>query len=73
MGWQEQVLHLTAAWSGFADGCLGLLLTVWLFQKHFADILSVMATTNEGSRDCLKYRLLGTGTGLDQWGHEYVR
>eukprot|EP00735_Rhodelphis_limneticus_P006874 TRINITY_DN19332_c0_g1::TRINITY_DN19332_c0_g1_i1::g.15859::m.15859 TRINITY_DN19332_c0_g1::TRINITY_DN19332_c0_g1_i1::g.15859 ORF type:complete len:890 (-),score=276.33,sp/P56701/PSMD2_BOVIN/50.00/0.0,PC_rep/PF01851.17/1.5e+04,PC_rep/PF01851.17/40,PC_rep/PF01851.17/0.023,PC_rep/PF01851.17/0.00081,PC_rep/PF01851.17/27,PC_rep/PF01851.17/67,PC_rep/PF01851.17/0.0053,PC_rep/PF01851.17/7.7e+02,HEAT_2/PF13646.1/15,HEAT_2/PF13646.1/11,HEAT_2/PF13646.1/6,HEAT_2/PF13646.1/0.053 TRINITY_DN19332_c0_g1_i1:208- len=41
----------------------------------FADILSVLALTlsEEGSRDILKYRLLGSRDALATWGHEYVR
>ena len=41
----------------------------------FADILSVLAMTSEveGSRDSLKYRLIGGSDPLGDWGHEYVR
>eukprot|EP00047_Mylnosiga_fluctuans_P003079 m.227386 g.227386 ORF g.227386 m.227386 type:complete len:912 (+) comp11577_c0_seq1:124-2859(+) len=39
-----------------------------------ADILSLMATTRDNDlRECLKYRLAGSDTPLEQWGHEYVR
>ncbi|KAI9204312.1 armadillo-type protein [Polychytrium aggregatum] len=44
-------------------------------KKDLADILSVlsMAYAEEGKRDSLKYRLLGSGEAPGSWGHEYVR
>uniref|UniRef100_A0A8C5CGN9 26S proteasome non-ATPase regulatory subunit 2 n=1 Tax=Gadus morhua TaxID=8049 RepID=A0A8C5CGN9_GADMO len=43
-------------------------------NKHFcADVLSVLAMTMSGERECLKYRLLGSQEELASWGHEYVR
>lgn len=43
--------------------------------KALADIISVLAMTSgaEGSRDTLKYRLMGTSEPVGTWGHEYVR
>uniref|UniRef100_A0A665TWY9 26S proteasome non-ATPase regulatory subunit 2 n=1 Tax=Echeneis naucrates TaxID=173247 RepID=A0A665TWY9_ECHNA len=42
--------------------------------KHFcADVVSVLAMTMSGERECLKYRLLGSQEELASWGHEYVR
>jgi 26S proteasome regulatory subunit N1 len=40
-----------------------------------ADVLSVLAMTMAaaGSRECLKFKLLGTSTDCSAWGHEYVR
>lgn len=40
-----------------------------------ADILSVLAMTfaKAGSRESLKYKLLGNSCDLGDWGHEYVR
>uniref|UniRef100_A0A671XK82 26S proteasome non-ATPase regulatory subunit 2 n=1 Tax=Sparus aurata TaxID=8175 RepID=A0A671XK82_SPAAU len=41
---------------------------------HFcADVVSVLAMTMSGERECLKYRLLGSQEELASWGHEYVR
>ncbi|RUS22881.1 armadillo-type protein [Endogone sp. FLAS-F59071] len=45
-------------------------------DKHFlADILSVLGMTysEEGKRDSLKYRLVGSSEEAGSWGHEYVR
>ena len=44
-------------------------------KKSLADILSVLAMTfsKAGSRDSLKYKLLGNSIDLGDWGHEYVR
>ncbi|RXM95426.1 26S proteasome non-ATPase regulatory subunit 2 [Acipenser ruthenus] len=43
-------------------------------NKHFcADVVSVLAMTMSGDRECLKYRLLGSQEELASWGHEYVR
>lgn len=42
--------------------------------QHFcADVVSVLAMTMSGERECLKYRLLGSQEELASWGHEYVR
>jgi len=40
-----------------------------------ADVMSVLAMTmsTEGSLDSLKFRLQGSKTSIDEWGHEYVR
>ncbi|KAJ1908729.1 proteasome regulatory particle base subunit [Tieghemiomyces parasiticus] len=46
-------------------------------KTALADILSVLGMTyaDENTRDCLKYRLLGSSGEEDiaSWGHEYVR
>ncbi|KAJ3309947.1 proteasome regulatory particle base subunit [Boothiomyces sp. JEL0838] len=44
-------------------------------KKFLADTLSVLAMSyaDEGTRDSLKYRLLGTQEDAGSWGHEYVR
>eukprot|EP00887_Chlorella_sp_A99_P000106 scaffold16.g106.t1 len=45
-------------------------------RQAFADVLSVLAMTSadEGSRECLKYRLQVAATGdVTQWGHEYLQ
>uniref|UniRef100_A0A673WGJ9 26S proteasome non-ATPase regulatory subunit 2 n=1 Tax=Salmo trutta TaxID=8032 RepID=A0A673WGJ9_SALTR len=43
-------------------------------NKSFcADVVSVLAMTMSGERECLKYRLLGSQEELASWGHEYVR
>ncbi|XP_060928974.1 26S proteasome non-ATPase regulatory subunit 2 [Limanda limanda] len=43
-------------------------------NKHFCgDVVSVLAMTMSGERECLKYRLLGSQEELASWGHEYVR
>ncbi|PIA29494.1 hypothetical protein AQUCO_05900009v1 [Aquilegia coerulea] len=44
-------------------------------KKYLADILSVLAMTmsEEGERESLKYRLLGSEGDIGSWGHEYVR
>lgn len=45
-----------------------------LFPQRFAaDIISVLAMTMSGERECLKYRLVGSQEELASWGHEYVR
>lgn len=49
---------------------LSLLLTR---QRFCADVVSVLAMTMSGERECLKYRLLGSQEELASWGHEYVR
>jgi len=40
-----------------------------------ADVLSVLAMTmsEEGKHESLSYRLVGSGTDIGSWGHEYVR
>jgi len=38
-----------------------------------SDVLSLLAMTQEGSRDTLNYRLSGSGEKIDIFGHEYVR
>lgn len=35
-----------------------------------ADIISVLAMTMSGERECLKYRLVGSQEELASWGHE---
>ncbi|KAI9221766.1 armadillo-type protein [Blastocladiella britannica] len=44
-------------------------------KTFLADVLSVLGMTyaEEGVRDSIKFRLLGTATDLGSWGHEYVR
>lgn len=48
-------------------------------KKKCADIISVLAmgpSADDKSRDyqdCLRYCLLGTQTGIGDWGHEYLR
>jgi 26S proteasome regulatory subunit N1 len=44
-------------------------------RKFLADILSVLAMSyaDEGARNSVKYRLLGTQEEAGLWGHEYVR
>uniref|UniRef100_A0A8C2ZF32 26S proteasome non-ATPase regulatory subunit 2 n=1 Tax=Cyclopterus lumpus TaxID=8103 RepID=A0A8C2ZF32_CYCLU len=43
-------------------------------NKSFCgDVVSVLAMTMSGERECLKYRLLGSQEELASWGHEYVR
>lgn len=45
-----------------------------VYLQHFcADVVSVLAMTMSGERECLKYRLLGSQEELASWGHEYVR
>lgn len=40
-----------------------------------ADVLSVLAMTmaTPGSRECLRFKLLGTVSDCSAWGHEYIR
>lgn len=40
-----------------------------------ADVVSVLAMTSsaEGSRETLKFRLLGSKDDVGNWGHEYIR
>ncbi|CAI5978757.1 unnamed protein product [Closterium sp. NIES-64] len=44
-------------------------------QSLIADVISVLAMTmsEDGARESLKYRLLGSTEDLGSWGHEYVR
>lgn len=44
-------------------------------KNQLADILSVLATTysDDGNKDCLKYRLLTSSETIADWGHEYIR
>lgn len=42
-------------------------------RRFCADVVSVLAMTMSGERECLKYRLLGSQEELASWGHEYVR
>eukprot|EP00250_Pteridium_aquilinum_P033849 c6479_g1_i1 orf=630-3299(-) len=44
-------------------------------KKYMADIISVLALTmsEEGERESLKFRLLGSVEDIGSWGHEYVR
>mmetsp|Transcript_17637 Transcript_17637/g.21373 ORF Transcript_17637/g.21373 Transcript_17637/m.21373 type:complete len:966 (-) Transcript_17637:1702-4599(-) len=43
--------------------------------KSLADVLSVLGMTmaEEGTRECLKFKLLGHRTDLGAWGHEFIR
>lgn len=50
-----------------------ILLGVLYLQRFCADVVSVLAMTMSGERECLKYRLLGSQEELASWGHEYVR
>ena len=40
-----------------------------------ADVISCLGMTMsvDGSRDCLNFRLIGSGDEIGSWGHEYVR
>ncbi|KAJ7533199.1 hypothetical protein O6H91_13G037300 [Diphasiastrum complanatum] len=44
-------------------------------KRYLADIISVLALTmsEEGARESLRYRLLGSIGDIGSWGHEYVR
>ncbi|KAJ3102654.1 proteasome regulatory particle base subunit [Phlyctochytrium planicorne] len=44
-------------------------------KRFLADILSILAMTysDDGNRDSLKYRFLGSTEPLGSWGHEFVR
>uniref|UniRef100_A0AAY4EC10 26S proteasome non-ATPase regulatory subunit 2 n=1 Tax=Denticeps clupeoides TaxID=299321 RepID=A0AAY4EC10_9TELE len=42
-------------------------------KRFCADVVSVLAMTMSGERECLKFRLLGSQEELASWGHEYVR
>ncbi|GMF59429.1 unnamed protein product [Phytophthora fragariaefolia] len=58
--------HLKAAYEALAAGDT---------QKLMADVLAVLAMTmaKEGSRESLRFKLLGNSTDLGSWGHEFVR
>lgn len=57
-------------WANAIDFKLLILLSL---QSFCADVVSVLAMTMSGERECLKYRLLGSQEELASWGHEYVR
>lgn len=42
-------------------------------KRFCADIVSVLGMTMSDSRDCLKFRQLGSKEEIGSWGHEYVR
>jgi len=42
-------------------------------RKFLADIISVLGMMEPDSRDCLKFRFLGSTEPLESWGNEYVR
>lgn len=44
-------------------------------KVYLADVISVLAMTmsEDGARESLKYRLLGSAGDIGSWGHEYVR
>ncbi|XP_071853454.1 26S proteasome non-ATPase regulatory subunit 2-like [Apostichopus japonicus] len=42
-------------------------------KRFCADVVSVLGMTMSDSRDCLKYRILGSKEDIGSWGHEYVR
>ena len=44
-------------------------------KKMLADVLSVLAMTmsDDGKRESLEYKLIGSGGQVGGWGHEYVR
>lgn len=44
-------------------------------RPALADVISVLAMTSgpEGSRDCLRHKLLAGTTDVSLWGHEYIR
>ncbi|KAJ3322676.1 proteasome regulatory particle base subunit, partial [Gonapodya sp. JEL0774] len=44
-------------------------------KRFLADIVSVLAMTYEedGKRETLRYRLMGSSEPISDWGHEYVR
>lgn len=50
-----------------------VLTSTFSHQRFAADIISVLAMTMSGERECLKYRLVGSQEELASWGHEYVR
>jgi 26S proteasome regulatory subunit N1 len=44
-------------------------------KRLMADVMSVLGMTmaEQGSRECLKFKLQGTQVNIASWGHEYVR
>ncbi|GFY54772.1 26S proteasome non-ATPase regulatory subunit 2 [Trichonephila inaurata madagascariensis] len=42
-------------------------------KNYAADICSILAMTMSETRECLKYRLVGSQEDIGSWGHEYVR
>lgn len=69
-GHREGVVSLAAP----VSLCLACVWSSALFLQRFAaDIISVLAMTMSGERECLKYRLVGSQEELASWGHEYVR
>lgn len=44
-------------------------------KRTFADVISVLAMTmaEPGTRECLRFKLVGTQVNVSSWGHEYVR
>ena len=42
---------------------------------RLADVISVMSMTSSDQEEkaCLKFRLIGSGGNIGDWGHEYVR
>ncbi|XP_077986315.1 26S proteasome non-ATPase regulatory subunit 2-like [Glandiceps talaboti] len=42
-------------------------------KRFCADVISVLGMTISETRECLKYRMLGSKESLESWGHEYVR
>eukprot|EP00918_Siedleckia_nematoides_P046027 GHVU01100887.1.p1 GENE.GHVU01100887.1~~GHVU01100887.1.p1 ORF type:complete len:874 (-),score=98.80 GHVU01100887.1:308-2821(-) len=48
-------------------------ITEAITKRFCADVVSVLGMTMSESRDCLKYRLLGSLEPIGSWGHEYVR
>ena len=44
-------------------------------KRLMADVMSVLGMTmaEQGSRECLKFKLQGTLVNISSWGHEYVR
>jgi 26S proteasome regulatory subunit N1 len=47
----------------------------YALKTDLADVLSVLSMTmaEPGSRQCLKYRLVGSRVDISSWGHVYVR
>lgn len=42
-------------------------------KEFCADVISVLAMTMSETRECLKYRLVGSEGQIGDWGHEYAR
>lgn len=59
--------------SVLTDIFLSLFCLALNFQRFCADVVSVLGMTMSDSRDCLKYRILGSKEDIGSWGHEYVR